>query len=113
MLVDYCLDLLWVDLQPADVDDAAAASHEIAAVSAQVDHVSSVDVTLRVEERLTLLAEVADRRPPRPDAQCVVLDFEIDSIHALCEIRKRETRAPVRHLECYSRFRRCERMPEA
>ena len=48
MAVDHRLDLFRMHLQPADIDDAAAAADEIIAVAAQLDHVAGVDEAVGV-----------------------------------------------------------------
>ena len=51
MPVDHGLDLLGMNLQPADIDDAAAPADEVIAVAAQLDHVAGVDEAFGVGER--------------------------------------------------------------
>ena len=49
--VEHRLDLFRMDLQAADIDDAAPPPHEIIAVIPQLDHVSGFDEALGVDER--------------------------------------------------------------
>ena len=48
MPVDHRLDLLGMNLQAADIDDAAAAADEVVAVAAQLHHVAGVDEAVGV-----------------------------------------------------------------
>src|SRR6266567_8834859 len=50
MAVDHRLDLLRMDLQPADIDDSTSPSGEIAAVSAQLHDVAGIDETLGIQQ---------------------------------------------------------------
>ena len=51
MPVDHRLDLLGMNLQAADIDDAAAPADEVIAVAAQLDHVAGVDEAVGVGQR--------------------------------------------------------------
>src|SRR2546427_9939528 len=51
MPVDRRLDFLRVDLQPSDVDDAAASAEEVVPVSAAFHHVARVDEAFIIGER--------------------------------------------------------------
>ena len=60
MRVDYRLNLLRVDLHAADVDYTVPSADEIVSVSAQLDHVVSVDEAILVNERFARASEIAD-----------------------------------------------------
>ena len=49
--VDHRLDLLGMNLQAADIDDAAAAADEMVAVASPLDHVAGVDEAVGVDQR--------------------------------------------------------------
>src|SRR3989454_11068197 len=71
MAVDHRLNLLGVDLQPADIDDSAPATEEVVAVAASFHDVASVDEALMVHERGAVLVDIAEggaggTHPQRP-----------------------------------------------
>src|SRR2546421_6551636 len=59
--VDDRLDLFRMDLQAADVDDAAPTADEVVAIAPSLEHVCRVDEPVGVHESLGLIAEVAGR----------------------------------------------------
>ena len=67
--VDHRLDLLGMDLQPADVDDAAAPADEVVALAAQLDHVAGVDEALGIGERGRIGADIGARRAVGADPE--------------------------------------------
>jgi hypothetical protein len=48
MAVDHRLDLLGMDLQPADVDDSVAAANEPPAAVLELDDIARVDESLGI-----------------------------------------------------------------
>ena len=54
MPVDDGFDFLGVNLEAADIDDAAAAADEVIAVAAQFHHVAGVDKAFVVSQRQPL-----------------------------------------------------------
>ena len=51
MPVDHGFDFLGMNLQAADIDDAAAPADEVITVAAQFDHVAGVDESVLVGQR--------------------------------------------------------------
>src|ERR1700722_14469586 len=111
--VDHRLDFFRVHLGAADIDDAAAASDEIATVVAQFDHVASVDETVGVAQGRRIVAEIAQGGAARADGERAVDDLEEGAILALAEIRVVLSGLPVIDFEAYARFRRSEGMGDA
>src|ERR1700719_4454474 len=68
MPVDDRFDLLGMDLQSADIDDAAAAAGEDVAIAAPLHHVTGIDETVAIAQCM-LAAEIAFRRTRRANAQ--------------------------------------------
>ena len=69
MPIDDRLDLLGMNLQPADIDDAAAAAGEDVTIAAPLHHVAGIDEAVAVAQACMLRAEIALRRARRADAQ--------------------------------------------
>ena len=59
--VDDGFDLLGMNLQAADIDDAAAPADEVVAVAAQLDHVAGVDEAIGVGQRRGASADIGVR----------------------------------------------------
>ena len=55
-LVQNRLNLLGMHFRPANIDDAATTSHEVATILASLDHISSIDEVLPVDQCLPLRA---------------------------------------------------------
>ena len=55
MAVDHRLDFLGMNLEAADIDDAAAPADEIIAIAAQFDHVAGIDEAVGIRERIRRL----------------------------------------------------------
>src|ERR1700686_4487401 len=70
--IDDRLDLLGVNLQSADIDDAAAAAGEGVTIAAPLHHVAGIDEAVVIAQRRMLRAEIAFRRARRADAQRAV-----------------------------------------
>src|SRR5450432_4840046 len=75
MPVDDGLDFLRMNLEAANVDNAAAPADEVISLAAQLDHVAGVDEAVAVSEFGGVLADIGVRRPGRPDPQRSVLDL--------------------------------------
>src|SRR5580692_12282772 len=75
MPVDHRLDLLGMNLQSTDIDDAAAAAGKNVAIAAPLHHVTGIDETVAVAQRRVLRAEIALRRARRADTQRAVDEF--------------------------------------
>src|SRR5881628_1701483 len=76
MPVDRRLDFFRVDLQTADVDEAAAPAEEVVPVTTAFHHVAGVDEAVVIAER-GVVAERAGRTPSGAEAQRTVLDFNL------------------------------------
>ena len=91
MPVDHRLDLFGMNLQAADIDDAAAAAGESVTVAAQFHDVAGIDEAVLVGER-RVGADIARCRARRADAQRAVLDFHLDAVAQLLRQMTRESR---------------------
>src|SRR5437867_1321859 len=76
MPVDRRLDFLRVDLQAADVDEAAAPAEKVVPVAAAFHHVAGVDEAVVIAER-GVVAERAGRTSRGTEPQRTVLDFDL------------------------------------
>src|SRR5437763_3473328 len=98
-----------MDLEAADVDDAAAPPNEAVAIALALDDIAGVDVALRVEERLRT-TEIAERGARRTDEQGVVFHLEAHVGIVRVEECRRKPGAPVRDLEGDASFGRRKRV---
>ncbi len=96
MPVDDGLDLLGMNLQAADIDDAAAAADEIIAVATQLDHVAGIDEAVVIGERSRVAADIGVRGALRADPQRAVDHLHLDAVAVLPDQRGRES-LPGRH----------------
>ena len=93
MAVDHRLDLLGMNLQAADIDDAAAAADEEVAIAAPLHHVAGIDEAVAIRARRTLRAEIALRRARRADPQRTVDDLQLDAVAAMLQEARPESPA--------------------
>src|SRR3954470_11779172 len=106
MTIDDRLHLLGVNLEAADVDDAASPPDEVAASSALLDHIAGVDETVGVGERGARRADIAGGRPFRADAQRSTHDLHLDLSAPPVEQIGREALEAVVDFEADARFGR-------
>src|SRR5262249_21922325 len=104
MPVDHGFDLLGMDLQPADIDDPAATTGEIVAVSPELHEVAGVDDPVGIEE--IGAPEVAARGARRADAEGAVDPLHGDAAVGFPEQAGREPFAAVVPLETAPRLGR-------
>src|SRR5207248_7793370 len=76
--VDHRFDFLGMYLEAADIDDAAAASGEMATAAALLDDVAAVDKSVFIGENEIDPTGVASRHPLRFEAERPVFDLELD-----------------------------------
>src|ERR1700730_7953881 len=74
MPIDDRFYLLRMNLQSADIDDAAAAAGEDVAIAAPLHHVAGIDETVAIAQCM-LPAEIAIRRARRANAQRAIDKF--------------------------------------
>src|SRR5215469_5359807 len=98
MTVDHRFDLFGVNLEAADVDDAAAAAGEHVAVAGEFHHVAGIDETVGIGERYSG-ADITRRRAWRTDAQRAVFDLHLDAVAIGADIGRGETSTAVADLE--------------
>src|SRR6185312_17357965 len=87
-------------------DHAIAASDEVIAPVAQLDHVAGVDEALAVGEHGRAVADVAERRATGADTQRAVLDLELDAARQAADQARREASASVVDVEADARLGR-------
>ena len=61
MAIDHSFDLLGMNLQAADIDDAVAPADEVVAVAAQFDHVAGVHKPVSICQRRGVVADITMR----------------------------------------------------
>ena len=83
MPVDDGFDFFRMNLEAADIDDAAAPSDEMVAVAAQLDHVAGIDEALASASAAAFAADIGMRGPRRADPERSVFDFHFDAIAVL------------------------------
>ncbi len=105
MPVDHRLDLLGVNFQTADIDDAAAAPGEQISIATQFNHVTGIDEAVSIRERC-VGADIAGGGARRPDAQRAVKDFNLDTVANLFDEFRRKAGKPVTHFEDNAGFGR-------
>ncbi len=91
MPIDHGLDLFRVNLQAADIDDAALAPDKEITVAAPLHHIAGIDEALRVEERRAPRAHIARRGARRTNAQRAVDDFHLDAVANAFEVIRRKS----------------------
>ncbi len=69
MPVDHGFNFLWMNLEAANVDDAAAPANEVIPVAAQLDHVAGVDEAVRVGQSIRAPPDIGMRHPQRANPQ--------------------------------------------
>src|SRR5579864_4094901 len=80
MAVNHRLDLLGMNLQAPDIDDAAAAAGEDVAVAAPLHHVAGIDEAIAIAQARMLRAEIACRRARRAEAQRAIDELQLDAV---------------------------------
>src|SRR5438128_3781948 len=109
MAVQHRFDFLGMDLEPADVDDAAAAADEVVTLTASLDHVSGVHEAVGAEQRLVARVEIAARGAPRTNAKRAVLRLHLrTTIGPRAEQARRKAGATVADVEGDAGLRRRE-----
>src|SRR5579862_7711593 len=103
--VDDRLDLLGVNLQASDIDDAAAPAGEDVAIAAPLHHIAGIDETVAVAQHM-LRAEIALRRARRADTQRAIDEFKFDAIAVVIQEIGGKPGAAVVDLEGNAGFRR-------
>src|SRR3984893_10046028 len=83
--VDHRLDLFGMNLEAADIDDAATAAGESVTGAVQFNDVAGIDEALFVEERRGG-ADIARCRARRADAQRAVFNLHLDAVARLPDI---------------------------
>src|SRR5665213_3059332 len=68
-----------MNLEAADIDDAAPPSDEVVSVSAQFNHVTGIDVPLSIGQRHRVWADIGPRGSRRTNPERSVLDFHFDA----------------------------------
>src|SRR5437879_3557632 len=105
MAVDHRLNLLGVDLQPADIDDSAPATEEVVAVLASFHDVAGVDEALMVHERRAVLVDIAEGGAGGTNPQRPVFDFHLH-LAARADQSRRKALETVGDFESNASFRR-------
>src|SRR6185312_9874291 len=72
-----------MNLEAADIDDAAAPSDEMVSVSTQFDHVAGIDEPLSVDQRRCVWTDISTCGSRRTNPERSVLDFHNDTITVL------------------------------
>src|SRR6202022_3577114 len=90
---------LGMDLQPADVDDAAAPADEVVALAAQLDDVAGVNEAPVVCERRCIGADIGARRAVGADLERTVDDLHLDAVAVPPDKVGGKTFAPVVYRE--------------
>src|ERR1043166_767132 len=80
MGVDDGLDLLGMNLEAADIDDAAAPADEMIAIAAQLHHVAGIDKAVGVSQRARAAPDIGMRGSPGADPQAAVDDLDLDAV---------------------------------
>ena len=80
MTIDNGLDLLGMNFQAADIDDAAAPADEVVAIAAQLHHVARVDKAVRVGQRGCVFTDISVRGALGANPQRAVDDFHLDAV---------------------------------
>jgi len=111
MAIDDRLDLLGMNLQAADIDDAAAPADEIAALAAALHEIAGIDKPVRVHEGRVFRADIAGCGSRRPDAERSIQHLDVDlagacAVAACAHQARRESLASVIDLESDAGFRR-------
>src|SRR5690349_18369447 len=106
MPVDHGLDLLGMNLQPADIDDAATPADEMVAVTAQLNHVAGIDKSIDIGEISRVPAHISMGGSPRSDTQGAIHDLHLDAAGILADQLCRKALAAVIDGKADARFRR-------
>src|SRR6185312_8884145 len=110
MAVDHRLDLLGMNLESADIDDAIRAADKVVAVAAALDQIARIDEIVWVFERRTV--EIGARRAAGANAQRPLLDLHIHGSAGFLEKPDRKSGKAIADLEGHSGLGRSEGMPD-
>src|SRR5580704_6723663 len=113
MPVDDRLDLLGMNLQPTDIDDAAAAAGKDVTIAAPLHHVAGIDEAVTIAQARMLRAEITLRCTRRADAQCAIDKLQLDAIAVMLQDVGRKSGEAVIHLESDARFGRSVSVADA
>src|SRR5580693_1753729 len=113
MPVDDRFDLLGVNLQSADIDDAAAAAGEDVAIAAPLHHVAGIDEAVMIAQACLLPTEIAFGRARRADAQRAIDELQLDAVAVVLQEGSGESCEAVSDFERNTRFGRGIGMADA
>src|SRR2546426_1103224 len=109
MAIDHRLDFLGMDLQSADIDDAAASPDEIIALTAQLQEIAGVHEAFGIEQRRAFGSEIMAGGAGRADSKRTVHYLHVhvavlSRTRAWPEHARRKTFTFVVHLKSHARF---------
>src|SRR6266851_3564082 len=105
MPIDDRLDLFGMDLQAADIDDAAFSADEMVAIAAQLQHVAGVHESFMVCQRRNRAADILGRSSVRTYLQRSVYDLHL-YVAGLADHAGRKSFETVIDVEADARFGR-------
>ena len=112
MPIDRGFDFFRMDLETADVDDAAPPPEEVVPIVATFHDIAGIDKPFVVCQRGGFPADVAGCAAWGPNPQRAVDNLDLHIAGRADHVRRKPLEAVV-HLECHARFGRRECMADA